>query len=223
MVDGVAVVLRDLDGWLEKNREALLARGDLADGLMDRIGGPVVATRTRLKAEHSGELVDTVRSVVAGLEGQVLDIGCGAGWHDRRDAIGLDGDFDAAREFIGAGLVGDASDPPFSAGSFDGVLLLNLLDSTRDPRIVLAQADALLKPGGTLVISCAYAFDHTPRAARFTDDQLLATLAGDPRWLGLPLGYEVVATEPALEWRIAQSPRRSSTFRARFVQALKTA
>ena len=223
VVDGVAVVLRDLDSWLEANREALLARSDLSARVMERVGGPVWSARQRARAEHHGALVDLVREVVSGLEGLALDLGCGSGWHCGRDIIGLDGDLEAARAYGGPSLVGDASDPPFSAEQFDAVLLLNVLDSTRDPRMVLAQADALLKPGGTLLTSCAYAFDHTPWPARFTDEQLLATLGGDASWLGLSLGYEVVATEPALDWHIVQSPRRSSTFRARFVRALKTA
>lgn len=215
-------MLRDLDGWLESNRASVLARVDLPARVSERVGGPVFLSRARLDAHHEGPLVQRVQELSASLDGPVLDLGCGSGWHGRGDAVGLDGDLDAARR-AAHGVVGDAADPPFAGSSFETVLLLNLLDSTRDPRMVLAQADALLRPGGTLLISCAYAFDHTPYEARFTDAQLMATLGGDPSWLGMKLGYDVLETHEALEWRIVQSPRRSSTFQCRLVRAVKSA
>lgn len=49
-------------------------------------------------------------------------------------------------------VAGDALDPPFRAGSFSLVAALNVLDTVRDPILLLAQLDALLAPGGLLVL-----------------------------------------------------------------------
>lgn len=53
-------------------------------------------------------------------------------------------------------LVGDALDPPFSAGSFDLVGALNLLDNVGVPLMLLGQMDALLRDGGTVLLGAPY-------------------------------------------------------------------
>ncbi len=106
-------------------------------------------------------------------------------------------------------MVGDAADPPFLAGAFRSVLLLNLLDSVRSPRIVLGQADALLAEGGWLVIACAFAFrdDLTPHGERFGPWDLLDALRGRGGRLALPLEHRVVRVDDDLAWTLRPSER----------------
>ena len=56
--------------------------------------------------------------------------------------------------------VADALDPPFLEAAFDLVAALNLLDSVSLPLVLLGQMDALLKPGGDLVLGSPYAWSE---------------------------------------------------------------
>ncbi len=60
---------------------------------------------------------------------------------------------------------GDAQALPATLGSFDVVLMANLLCRLNDPRQLLARAAALLNPGGQLVITTPSTWKdiHTPR------------------------------------------------------------
>lgn len=53
-------------------------------------------------------------------------------------------------------LVADALDPPFSAESFDLVVGLNLVDNVKVPLVLIGQMDALLRPGGSLILGSPY-------------------------------------------------------------------
>ena len=61
---------------------------------------------------------------------------------------------------------GDAMDLRPDLGTFDLVLLANLIDRLREPRRCLARLSALVKPGGQLVITSPYTWleEFTPRA-----------------------------------------------------------
>jgi SAM-dependent methyltransferase len=50
-------------------------------------------------------------------------------------------------------LCADALDPPFEVGSFAVILCLNLVDSVSDPEVLLNQCQALLRPGGALLLA----------------------------------------------------------------------
>lgn len=202
ILDGVPIVLKDLDRWLEQELASVVARVPVPAwaqvGTLDR-------DQRILNAAMDSPLRDRVRGLVDEHEGSVLDMGCGVGLHARRDVIGMDLSFPVARAFVGHGFVADATDPPFTPFSFDAVLLLNILDSCRFPRQVLAQADALLKPGGTLLISCPFAWsDGTPPSRRFTAQQLTSSLQGG-RDLGLSLNYRLHDTEE-WSWRLRAGP-----------------
>lgn len=207
VVDGVPIVFRDLDAWLEHHRGAVLARRDLPADVLRRLGAPDGARAYR---EVSGELTSAVKEIVSGLEGEVLDLGCGTGWHDRKDAVGVDQDFDMCREFVGAAVCADAADPPFEADQFDHVLLLNVLDSCQHSGLVLAQADALLRPGGSLLIACAYAFDDRPDAA-FTPAELRSKLGA----------YDLLYEHDALTWRLRAGPRRVFEYSCELLHVVK--
>jgi SAM-dependent methyltransferase len=96
---------------------------------------------------------------------RVLDCGCGMGFYlfvmgrlRRLDLVGLDSDVSrldwAARERVPARLVeGDAQRLPFDDGSFDKVLMSEVLEHLPDDRGALAEAHRVLRPGGILAIS----------------------------------------------------------------------
>jgi SAM-dependent methyltransferase len=137
--------------------------------------------------------------------------------------IGLDTSFPLARAFVGTGIVGDAADPPFAAESFDAVLLLNVLDSTTAPRVVLGQADAMLRRRGTLIISCPYAWNDaiTAPAEQFDSATLLGALRGEHNRLELPLDYAVEEVQDPLEWRVQAGARTVHLHESQLVVARK--
>jgi SAM-dependent methyltransferase len=111
------------------------------------------ATRTR-------ELF-TVARALGGENGRVLDLGCGAGnmmHHLARfgDVIGVD-NFERALAVARArGYAvrwAEAEQLPFSAGSFDLVAALDVIEHCADDRTVLAECARVLAPGGHLLVS----------------------------------------------------------------------
>jgi SAM-dependent methyltransferase len=100
---------------------------------------------------------------------RVLDCGCGMGFHlmvmgALRDVsiTGLDSDAArlelAARERVRAELVlGDAQELPFAAGSFDKMLMSEVLEHLPDDVRALREANRVLRGGGVLAISVPHA------------------------------------------------------------------
>ncbi|HJN72358.1 MAG TPA: class I SAM-dependent methyltransferase [Myxococcota bacterium] len=129
--------MRDLDAWLEHHRGSVLARRDLPEDVLQRLGAPRALAKSYGVVD--GELVHAVREIVASLDGDLVDLGCGVGWHGRSDVIGVDQDFDMCRTYPGPAVCGDGADPPFDGEQFDGVLLLNILDSCQHSGLVLGQ------------------------------------------------------------------------------------
>lgn len=106
--------------------------------------------------------------------GRLLDVGCGggafmtaaraAGWRP----IGTDLSHAACRAAHGetaAPAVGaDAGALPFRAAVLDAVALINVLDHTRRPGAVVAEAARVLRPGGLLVVRVPNGAFHRPWA-----------------------------------------------------------
>ena len=204
VVLGIPVVAQQPQAFVD-------AQGARLDGALDE----------RWPAEDC-ELKRQVEAWLGELDGELVDLGCGAGLHADERVIGLDNDAASLRHYPGPRVLGDAHDPPWGPHSFDGVLLLNRLDSCRNPRLVLAQADALLKPRGTLLISCAFAFaDHITEAhQRFTPEQLLASLQGDRSALGLSFAYDCEVLDP-VSWRLRSGPRTVHEFQVQLIRACR--
>lgn len=89
-------------------------------------------------------------------------------------------------------LCADALDPPFEAETFAAVIALNLLDAVAEPLVLLGQCEALLQPGGVLLLASPYHWQAsvTPGAR-----QMLRWL---PDELELPEGMERLLTGRAI-------------------------
>jgi len=104
---------------------------------------------------------------------------------------------------------GDLLDPPFGAGSFAAVAAISILDAVSDPVVALGQLDALLAPGGLLLVGAPWSWDArvTPATAWWSGpdgtagEVLRALLAG--RHPALPhLGYELLEEADRAPWAI---------------------
>lgn len=89
--------------------------------------------------------------------GTVLLLGCGDGGERPHlearglEAVGLD-----VRASGGVDVVGDAHALPFRAGSFDGVLSMQVLEHLRAPWDAVEEVARVLRPGGWFVGSVAF-------------------------------------------------------------------
>lgn len=103
-------------------------------------------------------LLDRIRKLP--LEGRVLDAGCGAGPFLEAlgpSAVGMDDSPDALAICRARGMRllvrGRITRLPFRAGTFGGILLLDVLEHVRDDAAALRDGRRALAPGGWAVIS----------------------------------------------------------------------
>jgi len=96
---------------------------------------------------------------VAGVDGRkILEIGCGEGMMfegETTSPVQMDTSFTRVSRAAGKCrylLCGDGYDLPFAEGSFEVVLLVAVLEHTREPSRILAEARRVLKPGGRVVM-----------------------------------------------------------------------
>jgi SAM-dependent methyltransferase len=112
-------------------------------------------------------LVDSLLEDVLRSPGlRILDVGCGTGGvlahlRDRAHAVGQAVGIDQSRLALARcrqrGLFhlvcAEGGALPFAPASFDVILLLDVLEHSADERALLAGVRALLRPGGTLLVS----------------------------------------------------------------------
>ncbi len=116
---------------------------------------------------------------------QVLDVGCAQGVvsaqlkGENRSWVHIDPDFanlTTARPVLGNDLVHSRGfDLPFADGSFDDLLLLDILEHVEDDRALLAEALRVLRSGGRLVISTPisgkfFLFNHLKKRLGLTPE-----------------------------------------------------
>lgn len=225
VVDGIPIVLRDLAGWMASEGPELLRRQDLAPevsrALAHGAGGALSRNQDLLDvyaAAPASAWTAWLAETVAGLARPVIEVGAGLG---HPDTLAMDLNFALLRA-RGGGIVGDAADPPFLAECAESVVIANVLDSCADPGLVLAQSVALLRPGGTLVVGCAYAFAPgiTTRGRWFGEADLRAAMGGSP-FFGHRLPLTLVDEVPALEWRLPVGARSEHVHRVHALVARK--
>ncbi|MFT4978168.1 MAG: SAM-dependent methyltransferase [Myxococcota bacterium] len=192
--------MRDLDGYVQTQAAVLASRDDLPASLAGLIRahapdplGEQLRTREIYLRAPAADLAAWARSCIAATGGPILNLGCGTLTFPAPHVTNVDLSWTLLRAAGGSRLLADALDPPFMGGDFHAVVMLNLLDSCRAPHILLQQADALLAPGGRLVLSCAFAYDDTitPRAEQlseaavvaFWEDRGYAPVLGEVRWV----------------------------------------
>ncbi|GDX80485.1 hypothetical protein LBMAG42_22960 [Deltaproteobacteria bacterium] len=236
VIAGIPIVLRELGDWAESEGADAMRDRRLPGELVELLAVDGASRRNRrLLAVYGAEVGDSplhawLADFVTSAQGPVLEVGAGRG---HAGTVRMDLNLELLRagaappELVetaegialapGAALVADATDPPFSAGSFATVLLANVLDSCRDPALVLAQSDALVAPGGQLAVTCAFAFDETitPRPLWFGPEELDAALAGTRPFGGYDLECRLDAEALELEWRLQVAPRSAHLHRVR--------
>ncbi len=220
VVDDTPIVLREVDAWLDQERATVLLRRDLPPQVLDRLlateSGPITRSRLRLRSyadRPEDGLCRWLTAELATVGGPILDLCCGAGVHGRDNILGVDLDWLMLQRYPGPRVLADATDPPFAPASFGAVLLINAIDSVRDPSLLLGQADALLQPGGTLLLTSPFSWspEITPAAWTFDEATLLVHLER--------LGYALAVSE--VEWRLSPNPRTTLVHRCLALRATK--
>lgn len=214
-LDGVPLLLAELDGYIQQERLALLCRADLPGPLLERLSrgddNPLARSLRRLWTYHHsrvGPLQDDVRGIIFELPAPVLELGAGIGAHGRAaglTAVELDWVL-LSRNPAERRVVADALSPPFAPGGFASVVALNLLDSCRDPLALLHAMDAQLAPGGALLLATPFAYEDAVTPIHLQLDEV------EVEAFFIERGYAL--ERAALDWPLHVHPRTCSVHQA---------
>ncbi|MBN1946226.1 MAG: methyltransferase domain-containing protein [Bradymonadales bacterium] len=100
-------------------------------------------------------------------------------------------------------ICADVLHPPLAASAFDLVLAVNLLDSVRDPWVVLGQAVALIRPGGYLILAQPDSWSRS----LVEPEHWLATEDGQWDALLHRLGLRTLERVDSIPWEMARTHR----------------
>lgn len=131
-------------------------------------------------------------------------------------------------------VVGNALDPPVFAGCADVVMAVNLLDTVSEPVNLLGQLDAVLRPGGLLLLASPFSWQDgvTPPeeqlgggtipalAALGSPEAVLAILRGETPLLP-HLAYEILETTEDVPWSLRDHARCAFHYSSWLVAARK--
>jgi SAM-dependent methyltransferase len=96
------------------------------------------------------------------LEGRVIDVGCGVQPYRRflgpkvTEHVGVD----RLGAFAQPDLEGDALNLPVPDASFDAALSTQVLEHVPQPQLALKELARVLRPGGTLILTCPGTWPH---------------------------------------------------------------
>lgn len=222
---GIASVPHGEPGWWPVVREELAkAVADLGGGGRALVVGCAVGREMRMLAELGMEVIGLESSFIPARIAQQLCRGLvyqGLVTHrnEQLRAFSVEG-------FAGSQcnvVVGDVLDPPFSAHSFDLLVLLNLVDAVASPLTGLQQCHALLRKGGQMLLASPFHWSPacTEPRERFGDswravggsnsglDVLLALLEG--RMLA-ELKTEVLGLRKRVPWVLRRHEQSYDVF-----------
>ena len=113
---------------------------------------------------------------------------------------------------------GDALDPPLIAEMYDRVVALNLLDSVKSPRQLLAVVDGLCKSGGEVILASPYAW----QSSVLDDRERLGDADPAAAVRALLAGYRI-EDEAELTWTLRRDARSTATYAVHYIRARKRA
>jgi SAM-dependent methyltransferase len=128
-------------------------------------------------------------------------------------------------------VCGTALDPPFVGASFALLVLVNLVDSVPDPWLLLQQAEALLKPGGVLLLATPWNWhDHLTPPERQLDAVLPPHLPHRRAMEALLTGQGVTGfldsltlkrSDDGVPWDVVVHPRYTARFQLHVMRLRK--
>ncbi len=118
-------------------------------------------------------------------------------------------------------ICGDVLDPPLIPGHYDRVVALNMLDSVPRPRLLLAVADGLCRPGGELVLASPYSWQSSVMedGERIGGADPAADVAALLR-AGIAGRYEI-EEEADVSWTLRRDARSQVVYRVHYLRARK--
>ena len=123
-------------------------------------------------------------------------------------------------------LLADAHNPPFRMDTFDSISALNVIDSVPYPLTLLGQADAMLKPGGKLLLSSPYCRDEnsSPECLETEDtpphEYILQLLTGK-RVPDTGFNYKILREKTGIPWRLRKHDALLFTYTVDLIAAKK--
>ncbi|MBN1368656.1 MAG: methyltransferase domain-containing protein [Dehalococcoidaceae bacterium] len=125
-------------------------------------------------------------------------------------------------------ILADVLNPPLRMETFDFISGLNFIDSVRTPLTALGQMDAMLKPGGRLLLSSPYVWDETitrdwletenTKPHRFLTDLLEGRIPAL-----VPFNYTLIKESEGLAWRLRRQNSSHFVYYADTILAEKKA
>ena len=118
-------------------------------------------------------------------------------------------------------IAADAMEPPFRPRYFSHVSALNLLDNVPYPLTLIGQMDALLRPGGEMLLASPYEWreDITPKEEWLSPEQVRKTILGQ-EFTDCEFHYEILE-EKDLAWTMRNHERYYSHFISQIIKASK--